>query len=103
MVVATERRVHLVRRGRPWRPRDTTRSEQLAWGAPDALYRADPGGLIKVSADGGASWKDGGRPAPPSTSSRSDADGALYAGVPGGKVVRSTDGGARWKQFVVLR
>ena len=46
--------------GGSWRPRDAIPSEQLAWAAPDALYRADPGGLIKVSADGGATWKDRG-------------------------------------------
>ena len=46
--------------GESWRPRDPIPAEQLAWGAPDTLYRADPGGLIKVSADGGATWKDGG-------------------------------------------
>ena len=46
--------------GRSWRPRDPIPSEQLAWAAPDALYRADPGGAIKVSADGGETWKDRG-------------------------------------------
>ena len=38
-----------------------TRSRRAArLGAPDALYRADPAALIKVSADGGATWKDRG-------------------------------------------
>jgi hypothetical protein len=104
MVVATEQGVFTSSdEGVSWRPRDTTRSEQLAWAAPDALYRADPGGLIKVSADGGASWKDRGSAGAAVNELAADADGALYAGVPGGKVVRSTDGGASWKQFVVLR
>lgn len=51
--------------GGSWRPRDPVASEQLAWAAPDAAYRADPGtlyasipgGEIHRSTDGGATWK----------------------------------------------
>ncbi len=89
--------------GGSWRPRDAIPSEQLAWGAPDALYRADPGGLIKVSADGGATWKDRGSVGLSANELAVDADGALYASVPGGEVKRSTDGGATWTQLVKLK
>jgi hypothetical protein len=89
--------------GVSWRPRDGIPSEQLAWAAPDELYRADPGGLIKVSADGGASWKDRGTIGGTANELAGDADGALYASMPGGKVVRSTDGGATWRRLVVLK
>ena len=89
--------------GNSWRPRDPVVSEQLAWAAPDALYRADPGGQIKVSADGGATWKDRGTVGLSVNELAVDADGALYASVPGGEVKRSTDGGATWAQFVKLK
>ena len=80
--------------GRSWRPRDPIPSEQLAWVAPDELYRSDPGGLIKVSADGGATWKDRGNVGLSVNELVADEEGALYASVPGGEVHRSTDGGA---------
>jgi hypothetical protein len=89
--------------GRSWRPRDPIPSEQLAWAASDALYRADPGGLIKVSADGGATWKDRGNVGLPVNELAADEDGALYASVPGGEVHRSTDGGATWKRLLRLQ
>jgi photosystem II stability/assembly factor-like uncharacterized protein len=88
--------------GRSWRPRDPIPSEQLAWAAPDAVYRADPGGLIKVSADGGATWKDRGNVGPTVNELAVDDDGTLYASVPGGEVHRSTDGGATWKRLLRL-
>ena len=46
--------------GRSWRPRDPVASSQLAWPAAGQLYRADPGGAIKASADGGATWEERG-------------------------------------------
>jgi hypothetical protein len=88
--------------GRSWRPRDPIPSEQLAWAAPDAVYRAAPGGLIKASADGGATWKDRGNVGLPVNELAADDEGALYASVPGGEVHRSTDGGATWKRLLRL-
>jgi hypothetical protein len=89
--------------GRSWRPRDGIPADQLAWAAPDALYRADPGGLVKVSADGGATWQDRGSVGPSVNELAVDGDGALYASVPGGEVKRSTDGGATWASLVKLK
>jgi hypothetical protein len=104
MVVTTEQGVFSsADEGGTWRPRDGVPSEQLAWGRPDALYRADPGGLIKVSADGGATWEDAGTVAITVNELAVDARGALYASVPGGIVKRSTDGGASWSQLVKLK
>jgi photosystem II stability/assembly factor-like uncharacterized protein len=88
--------------GRSWRPRDAIATEQLVWGKPDALYRADPGGLVKVSADGGSTWKDAGNVGITVNELAVDADGTLYASIPGGEVKRSTDGGASWSRFVKL-
>jgi hypothetical protein len=89
--------------GGSWRLRDGTPAEQLAWGRPDALYRADPGGAIKVSADGGQTWKDAGNVGMTANELAVDAHGALYASVAGGIVKRSTDGGASWSQLVKLK
>ena len=88
--------------GGSWRPRDPSPTEQLAWAAPDALYRSDPGGTIKVSADGGATWKDRGTVGLPVNELAADEEGTLYASVAGGEVHRSTDGGATWKRLLRL-
>ena len=88
--------------GRRWRPRDPIPTDQLAWAAPDALYRSDPGGLIKVSSDGGQTWEDRGNVGLSVNELAAGQDGTLYASVPGGEVHRSTDGGATWKRLLRL-
>jgi hypothetical protein len=103
MVVSTEQGVFTSRdEGRSWRQRDTAADSQLAWATPDALYRADAGGAIKVSADGGESWQDRGTVDSTVNELAVDDGGALYASVAGGEVRRSTDGGASWRRFVRL-
>ena len=103
MVVATQQGTFSSKdEGRTWRPSDPIPTDQLAWAAPDALYRADPGGLIKVSADGGATWKDRGNVGLGVNELAADEEGALYASVPGGEVHRSTDGGATWNLLLRL-
>jgi hypothetical protein len=103
MVVATQQGTFSSSdEGQSWRPRDASPSEQLAWAASDALYRADPGGLIKVSADGGETWKDRGNVGIGVNELAAD-DGTLYASVPGGEVHTSTDGGATWKRLLRLQ
>jgi hypothetical protein len=86
--------------GGSWRPRDPIPTDQLAWGR--ALYRADPGGAVKQSDDGGATWKERGNVGLTVNELAIDGDGALYASVPGGEVKRSTDGGATWKRLLRL-
>jgi hypothetical protein len=104
MVVATKQGVFTsADGGGSWRQRDGTPSEQLAWGRSDAVYRADPGGPVKVSADGGVTWKDAGTVGMPVNELAVDAGGALYASVAGGEVRRSTDGGAHWARLVKLK
>jgi hypothetical protein len=103
MVVATQQGTFSSSdEGRTWRPRDPVPTDQLAWAKPDALYRTDPGGLVKVSADGGATWKDRGNVGFTVNELAADEEGALYASVPGGEVHRSTDGGATWKRLLRL-
>jgi hypothetical protein len=103
MVVATQRGTFSSSdEGGTWRPRDPIPTDQLAWAKPDALYRSDPGGLIKVSADGGATWEERGNVGLSVNELAADDDGALYVSVPGGEVHRSTDGGATWKRLLRL-
>ena len=88
--------------GDSWRPRDPVRSDHLAWGA-EGLYRSDPGGLVKASADGGATWKDRGNIGLTVNELAIDEEGALYAAIPGGEVKKSTDGGATWERLLRLQ
>ena len=87
--------------GGSWRPRDPIPSQQLAWGA-EGLYRADPGGAVMLSGDGGESWKEQGTVGLSVNELAIDDRGALYASVPGGEIKRSTDGGATWKRLLRL-
>ena len=103
MAIATEQGIFVSGdEGRSWRQRDVVAAEQLAWPEPDALYRADPGGAVKVSADGGRSWKDAGTVGITVNELAAGEDGALLASVPGGEVRRSTDGGATWEKHLRL-
>ena len=103
MIVATKQGTFTsANEGESWRARDPLPTEQLAWFKPDVLYRADTGGLIKVSADGGESWKDVGSVGMPINELAVDAGGALYASVAGGEVRHSTDGGKTWSRLVKL-
>jgi hypothetical protein len=86
--------------GGSWRPRDPVPTDQLAWGGD--LYRSDPGGAVKASPDGGATWKERGNVGLTVNELAIDEDGVLYASVPGGEVRRSTDGGATWKRLLRL-
>jgi photosystem II stability/assembly factor-like uncharacterized protein len=105
MVVATKQGVFAsLNEGGSWRARDPTAAQQLAWGAPDALYRADPGGSIKRSTDGGQTWDEVGNVGAPAVNELAvDDKGAIYASVPGGEVKVSTDGGATWTSLVKLK
>jgi hypothetical protein len=87
--------------GRTWRQRDNAPTEQLAWG--DELYRADPGGTIKRSDDGGMTWDDAGSVGATVNELAVDAHGELYASVAGGEVKRSSDGGATWTRLAKLK
>ncbi|HEX5621544.1 MAG TPA: hypothetical protein VFX51_24175 [Solirubrobacteraceae bacterium] len=104
MIVATKQGTFTSRdEGGSWRPRDPIATEQLAWLKSDVLYRGDPGGIIKLSADGGESWNDVGTVGMPINELAVDAGGALYASVAGGEVKHSTDGGKTWSRLVKLQ
>ena len=104
MVVATKQGTFTSdNEGRTWRPRDPIATEQLTWAKSDALYRADPGGVIKRSSDGGVRWEDAGNVGLPVNELAVDAEGVLYASVAGGEVKTSTDGGKTWSRLVKLK
>lgn len=89
--------------GQTWRQRDPTPNVRLAWESPEKLYRIDPGGPVKLSADGGETWMDrgdaGGEPQVLSL----DEDGGLYMASLDGAVKRSRDGGKSWQAVVQPR
>jgi photosystem II stability/assembly factor-like uncharacterized protein len=89
--------------GGSWRPRDTTFGARLAWPANDALYSVDRNGKVRVSPDGGRSWKDRGEVGVGPSDVVAGRAGELYAAVIGGKVRRSRDGGASWTTVTTLR
>jgi photosystem II stability/assembly factor-like uncharacterized protein len=86
--------------GRSWRPRAATPDVRLAWRGSGDLYRIDPGGPVKVSADGGQSWQDRGTTGGEPQALAVDDAGALYAATLDGKVLKSEDGGRGWTVLV---
>lgn len=86
--------------GKTWRQRDPTPNVRLAWSTPEELYRIDPGGPVKMSADGGETWEDRGDTGGEPQALTADEEGALYAATLDGKVQRSGDGGRTWSALV---
>ena len=86
--------------GRTWRQRDPTPNVRLAWRGPGELYRIDPGGPVKVSADGGETWQDRGSTGGEPQALAAGPDGALYAATLDGKVQKSEDDGRSWTALV---
>jgi hypothetical protein len=86
--------------GHTWRPWDSTADVRLAWVASDKLYGLSPDGTVRVSADGGQSWKQRGKAGEVAGALTAGADGTLYEASVDGAVRRSSDGGASWKEIV---
>ena len=86
--------------GRTWRDRDRIPNVRFTWPEPDALYRIDPGGSVKFSADGGATWQDrGDTGGEPQAMFASSADHLVVALIDG-TVKESDDGGRTWTDLV---
>lgn len=86
--------------GRTWRAIDPTPNSRFAWPAPDALYRLDPGGPLKVSDDGGDSWQDRGSTGGEPQALAAEDPQRLWALLLDGTVKRSEDGGRTWSVLV---
>jgi photosystem II stability/assembly factor-like uncharacterized protein len=83
-------------RGDSWRPVEPVPNARFAWPASDALYRIDPGGPVKVSADGGRSWEDRGDTGGEPQALFAATPRHLYAALIDGTVKESRDGGETW-------
>lgn len=85
--------------GETWRQRDPTPNVRVAWEEEGELYRIDPGGYLKASADGGETWEDrgstGGEP-----HALTVAGDTIYAALLDGTVKASEDGGATFTDRV---
>jgi hypothetical protein len=89
--------------GKTWRQRDPTPNVRLAWKAGEELYRIDPGGPVKLSADGGETWRDRGDAGGEPQVLTHDGDESLYVASLDGSVKRSGDGGATWEVLLEAR
>lgn len=89
--------------GASWRQRDVlTGPAHLAWSREGALLRIEAGGAVRVSEDGGATWKERGNAGGSPTTVTIDRRGRLYAALAGGLIVRSSDGGATFSELTRL-
>jgi hypothetical protein len=90
--------------GNSWRPRDPSSGARLAWPKPDELYSLDRNGQLRLSTNGGKSFKQvgdvGGLPSEFTADAKNDE---LYVAVVGGKVRKSSDGGKTWATVATLK
>jgi hypothetical protein len=86
--------------GGAWRQRDPVPNARLTWPVSDALYRIDPGGPVKRSADGGETWEDVGSTGGEPRALFAESAEELYAVLLDGTVRQSTDGGVTWTDRV---
>jgi hypothetical protein len=83
--------------GEGWRAIDSAEGIRLAWPAPDALFRADKDGNIKVSSDAGDSWEEVGQvEGEPYKFKAIDAE-HLYLAMADGAILETKDGGKSWE------
>jgi hypothetical protein len=82
--------------GRSWRERDRIPNVRFTWPAPDALYRVDPGGPVKLSSDGGESWEERGTTGGEPQALFADSADHLVVALFDGTVKESDDGGRTW-------
>jgi hypothetical protein len=86
--------------GRTWRQRDAIPNVRFSWPESGQLYRIDPGGPVKVSADGGQTWEDRGTTGGEPQALTVDDDGTVYVALIDGTVTVSSDGGRTFKAQV---
>jgi hypothetical protein len=86
--------------GKTWRQRDAIPNVRFSWPESGQLYRIDPGGPVKVSADGGEKWEDRGSTGGEPQALTADADGKVYVALIDGTVTASSDGGRTFTEQV---
>jgi hypothetical protein len=86
--------------GRSWRPVEPLPNVRFAWPASDSLYRIDPGGPVKFSADGGQSWEDRGSTGGEPQAMFAEGRQRLFVALIDGTVKESRDGGRTWTDRV---
>jgi hypothetical protein len=83
--------------GRSWRPLSRADGIRLAWTEPDALYRADADGSVKISEDAGTRWRDVGRVGGEPYELHATGPHTLLLVLSDGSILETTDGGAAWR------
>lgn len=86
--------------GGAWRQREPVPNARLAWPESGVLFRIDPGGPVKRSADGGETWEDVGTTGGEPRALFARSADELYAVLLDGTVKQSTDGGTTWTDRV---
>jgi hypothetical protein len=86
--------------GQTWRERDRVPNVRFTWPEPDALYRVDPGGPVKFSADGGETWEDRGTTGGEPQAMFADSADHLLVALIDGTIKESDDAGRTWTDFV---
>jgi hypothetical protein len=86
--------------GQTWRQRDAIPNVRFSWPESDKLYRVDPGGPVKVSADGGQKWEDLGSTGGEPQAMTVDDEGKIYVALIDGTVTVSSDGGRTFEEQV---
>jgi hypothetical protein len=86
--------------GETWRETEPIPNVRFAWTEDSDLYRIDPGGDLKVSADRGETWKDLGSTGGEPQALTVDDDGKLYAALLDGTVAVSDDGGQTFTEQI---
>ncbi|HEX5620787.1 MAG TPA: hypothetical protein VFX51_20365 [Solirubrobacteraceae bacterium] len=86
--------------GETWRETDPVPNVRFAWAEGSDLYRIDPGGDVKVSSDGGESWKALGSTGGEPQALTVDGDAKLYAALLDGTVSVSDDGGQTFTEQI---
>jgi hypothetical protein len=86
--------------GQAWRQREPVPHSRFAWPQSDRLYRIDPGGPVKQSADGGATWTDTGSTGGEPTALAAADTQHLYAVLLDRSIKVSLDGGRTWTSRV---
>jgi hypothetical protein len=79
--------------GQSWRQRDPIPNIRLAWPEGGELHRVEPGGLVKVSPDGGETWEERGSTGGEPHAMTVTEDGTVYVALLDGTVKESADGG----------